>query len=163
MIIIVHNTAILISVLIHKNYVFSCMSRFDQLLIKENDVSITRLIYFMSNTINIFAHTCLYCAIGEILMAQVSLAFSLIQYNAELIIILKRDFLNIFKCDRIYHAVFNQEWYILEPSEARDLIPVIIKSRKSVYLTAGKVFPITMATFCSVRYAKFRLKKFTYC
>ncbi|EFN70651.1 hypothetical protein EAG_03840, partial [Camponotus floridanus] len=50
----------------------------------------------------------------------------------------------------IYYAVYSQEWYILESSEARDLIPVIIKSRKPVYLTAGKVFPITMATFCSV-------------
>ncbi|KAF3054341.1 Odorant receptor 096 [Nylanderia fulva] len=93
------------------------------LLTKENDVPITRLVYLISNTSNIFAHTCLYCAIGEILMTQ---------------------------CDRIYYAVFNQEWYILEPSKARDLIPIIIKTRKPVYLTAGKIFPITMATFCSL-------------
>lgn len=48
------------------------MSRFNQLLTKGNDVSITRLSYLISNVINIFAHMCLHCAIGEILMAQVS-------------------------------------------------------------------------------------------
>lgn len=57
------------------------MSRFNQLLAKGNDVSITRLIYLISNVINIFAHMCLHCAVGEILMAQVSLAFSLIKRN----------------------------------------------------------------------------------
>ncbi|XP_011704623.1 PREDICTED: odorant receptor 43a-like [Wasmannia auropunctata] len=66
---------------------------------------------------------CLYCAIGEILMAQ---------------------------CDSLFYAVYNQEWYTLESNEVKDLIPIIIKSRKPVYLTAGKIFPMTMATFCSL-------------
>ncbi|XP_011861190.1 PREDICTED: odorant receptor Or2-like [Vollenhovia emeryi] len=92
------------------------------LLVKGN-LLITRLLYLLSNIINILGHMCLHCAIGEILMAQ---------------------------CDRIYYTVYNQKWYTLEPNEAKDLIPVIIKSRKPVYLTAGKIFPITMATFCSL-------------
>lgn len=70
---------------------FMHVTRFNQLLAKENDVSITRLVYLISNVINIFGHMCLHCAIGEFLMAQVSLAFSVIKYIT--IIILKKDFL----------------------------------------------------------------------
>jgi len=39
----------------------------------------------------------------------------------------------------------------VDPKEAKDLIPFMIKISEPVYLTAGKVFPITMTTFCNVR------------
>ncbi|XP_012220513.2 odorant receptor 43a-like isoform X2 [Linepithema humile] len=93
------------------------------LITEEDKVSIVRLIYLVSNVINLFAHMCLFCAVGEFLMAQ---------------------------CDTIYYAVYNQEWYTLGSNKAKNLIPLIIKSRKPVYLTAGKVFPMTLATFSNL-------------
>ncbi|EZA46600.1 hypothetical protein X777_04309, partial [Ooceraea biroi] len=45
----------------------------------------------------------------------------------------------------IHYAVYDCEWYILDPKNAKDLIPFIIKVSEPIYFTAGKVFPITMA------------------
>ncbi|XP_011861767.1 PREDICTED: uncharacterized protein LOC105558600 isoform X2 [Vollenhovia emeryi] len=47
-------------------YGFRITNLFDE----GNDLSITQLIYLISNVFNIFAHMCLYCAIGEILTAR---------------------------------------------------------------------------------------------
>jgi len=59
---------------------------------------------------------------------------------------------NVFKCNGIYHAVYNCKWYSLDPKQGKDLIPFMIKVNEPVYLTAGKVFPVTMAMFSNVRY-----------
>jgi len=39
----------------------------------------------------------------------------------------------------------------MDPKIARDLLFLLIRGTKPVYLTAGGIFPMTMATFCSVR------------
>jgi hypothetical protein len=57
---------------------------------------------------------------------------------------------NVFKYNEIYHAIYNYEWYSVDPKEAKDLILFMIKVSEPVHLTAGKIFPITMATFCNV-------------
>ncbi|KAH0954194.1 OrU5, partial [Eciton burchellii] len=88
-----------------------------------NDLSLSHLIYFVSNVFNIFAHMCLYCALGEILIAQ---------------------------CNEIYQAAYNNQWYSTDPKTARDLLVLLIRGTKSVYLTAGGIFPMTMATFCGL-------------
>ncbi|XP_012527743.2 odorant receptor 43a [Monomorium pharaonis] len=93
------------------------------LIEKKNDVSITDLTYKICVFINVFGHMCVYCAVGEILVAQ---------------------------CDRIYSAINNYKWYNLDPQSAKCLIFLLIRSNKSSYLTAGKVFPMTMATFCNL-------------
>ncbi|XP_067205434.1 odorant receptor 13a-like [Linepithema humile] len=93
------------------------------LLERGNDMSITRLICQISLIINTFGHMCVYCVVGEILVAQ---------------------------CDQIQHAVYNYKWYSLEPKNARNLIFLLGRSNKPTYLTAGKVFPITMATFSNL-------------
>ncbi|KAM0732886.1 Odorant receptor 4 [Formica fusca] len=93
------------------------------LIEKGNDISISHLVYEVCIVINTFGHMCLYCAVGEILVIQ---------------------------CDRIHYAVYNYKWYILDPKNARGLILLMIKSSKPIYLTAGKVFPMTMATFCNL-------------
>lgn len=54
--------------------------------------------------------------------------------------------------DSIFNAVYNQQWYSLHPKDAKNLILLLIRSRKSTCLTAGKVFYMTMPTFCNVRY-----------
>lgn len=47
------------------------MPQIDQLFDEGNDLPVFYLVYLVSNISNIFAHMCLYCALGEILMAQV--------------------------------------------------------------------------------------------
>jgi len=39
----------------------------------------------------------------------------------------------------------------MNSKETQNLLILMIRGSKPVYLTAGKVFPVTMATFCSVR------------
>lgn len=50
----------------------------------------------------------------------------------------------------MYHAAYSSEWYYVDPKAAMDLLPLLIRGARPIYLTAGKVFPMTMATFCSV-------------
>lgn len=54
--------------------------------------------------------------------------------------------------DQLHYAVYNYNWYTLDPKNARNLIFLMIRSSKPIYLTVGKVFPMTMATFCNVSY-----------
>lgn len=58
----------------------------------------------------------------------------------------------IFKCNGIYYAAFSNKWYILNPKIAEDLLFLMIRGTRPTYLTVGKIFPVTMATFCNVRY-----------
>ncbi|XP_070170232.1 odorant receptor 43a-like isoform X3 [Polyergus mexicanus] len=87
-----------------------------------NYLSISRLAYLVTMVINTFGHMCAYCAVGEILVSQ---------------------------CNRIHYAAYSNKWYTLEPKDARDIIFLMIKTSEPLYLTAGKVFPMTMATFCN--------------
>ncbi|XP_018354626.1 PREDICTED: odorant receptor 43a-like [Trachymyrmex septentrionalis] len=100
-------------------YIFRIISLFDE----GNNISFPHLVYFASTVINIFAHMCLYCALGEILVAQ---------------------------CNKIYYAAYNNKWYTMNSKVTQNLLILMIRGSKPVYLTAGKVFPVTMATFCSL-------------
>ncbi|XP_011703246.1 PREDICTED: odorant receptor 43a-like [Wasmannia auropunctata] len=86
-------------------------------------MSMLRFIYLISVTLNVGGHMCLYCVVGEILVAQ---------------------------CEGIYHAAYNYEWYMLEPEEAKTLIIIMIRANKSLHITAGKMFPMTLSTFCNL-------------
>lgn len=59
------------------------------------------------------------------------------------------------QCERIHHAVYKYAWYAIEPKAARDLTLIMLRASKPVYITAGKTFPMTMATLCSVSYSIF--------
>jgi len=48
----------------------------------------------------------------------------------------------------------------MDPKIAKILLLLLIRGTKPVYLTAGKVFPMTMATFCGVKY--FNIYNFNY-
>ncbi|XP_067206051.1 odorant receptor 82a-like [Linepithema humile] len=68
------------------------------------------------------------------------------------------------ECEAVYRALCDLEWYTLEPSESRALILITIRASKSFSITAGKIFPLSMATFCnvlktSVGYISFLLAK----
>ncbi|EFN70660.1 hypothetical protein EAG_03849, partial [Camponotus floridanus] len=52
--------------------------------------------------------------------------------------------------DAIYCALYNLDWYKLKSTEARNLILVMIRASEPFRITAGKVIPLTMTTFCSV-------------
>ncbi|KYM88525.1 Putative odorant receptor 13a [Atta colombica] len=87
------------------------------------DLSIPRLTFIITIFVNAFGHTCVYCAVGEILVAQ---------------------------CEGIYQAAYKYKWYNLEPKKAKNLMMIMIRANKSLYLTAGKLFPMTMSTFCNL-------------
>ncbi|XP_024883575.1 putative odorant receptor 69a [Temnothorax curvispinosus] len=88
-----------------------------------NDMSFAHIIYFVSIVFNIFASMGLYCVLGEILMSQ---------------------------CNEIYYAAFNNKWYTLNRKIAEDLLFLMTRGSKPIYLTVGKISPVTMATFCSL-------------
>ncbi|XP_012060277.1 PREDICTED: odorant receptor 13a-like [Atta cephalotes] len=100
-------------------YGFRLISLFDE----GNYMSITHLIYFISSIINIFTHMCLYCVLGEILVAQ---------------------------CNKVYYAAYSNEWYTIDPKVAEDLLLLMTRGSKQVCLTVGKMSPVTMATFCNL-------------
>ncbi|XP_011704620.1 PREDICTED: odorant receptor 43a-like [Wasmannia auropunctata] len=86
-------------------------------------LTIFHLAYIVSIMLNAFGHMCMYCAVGEILTAQ---------------------------CDRIHYAVYSNKWYNMELKNIRNLILLMIRTNKPLYLNIGKVFPLTMATFCNL-------------
>ncbi|KAL6442539.1 hypothetical protein ACFW04_002609 [Cataglyphis niger] len=90
---------------------------------QRGDVSVLRITFIMTVFINTFAHTCLYCTVGEILVAQ---------------------------CEGVYKAACECKWYTLEPKKAKELLIIMIYANKPLYLTAGKLFPMTMATLCNL-------------
>lgn len=55
------------------------------------------------------------------------------------------------KCNAVYRAVCDLEWYKLESRKARNLIILMIRIHEPFRITAGKIVPLTMTTFCSVR------------
>ncbi|XP_011861769.1 PREDICTED: odorant receptor 43a-like isoform X2 [Vollenhovia emeryi] len=98
---------------------FRIISLFDE----GNDLSLTRLIYFVSMLFNLFGNMCVYCALGEFLMSQ---------------------------CDEMYYAAYSNEWYYMDPEITRNLLFLLVRGTKPIYLTAGKMFPMTMTTFCNL-------------
>jgi len=149
-----------------KNYIinFSCRLRTThcQLIEERSYISINRMLFLLSNLTNIFVHMGLYCAVGEILVSQVSCVFCLyilhfifIKYKERILyffVWILHVYFTHLKCDRVYYAICDQEWYFLDSRNAKDLIFLMIRARILPYITAGKIFPLTIATFCNVRY-----------
>ncbi|XP_011704621.1 PREDICTED: odorant receptor 67c-like [Wasmannia auropunctata] len=114
---------ILLSLFIYFTLLFAFYGfRMISLFDEGNDMSLTHLIYFVSTVFNIFINMSLYCLLGEILMTQ---------------------------CNKIYYAAYSNKWYILNSKIVEDLFFLMTRGSKPIYLTVGKVSPVTMATFCS--------------
>ncbi|KAF3054302.1 Odorant receptor 374 [Nylanderia fulva] len=90
---------------------------------KNRHLSVVRLLFLITVLANIFGHMCLYCAVGEFLITQ---------------------------CENIYSAACEYCWYKLKPKQARNLILLMMRSNKPLYVTVGKIFPLTMNAFCSL-------------
>ncbi|XP_019695860.2 odorant receptor 43a-like [Harpegnathos saltator] len=89
----------------------------------EGQLSIIQLVWFSTITICILMHMGLYCAVGETLVTQY---------------------------EKVHRATYEYAWYTLHPKSARNLILIMLRVNKPLYITAGKTFPMTMATFCNL-------------
>ncbi|XP_025074393.1 odorant receptor 43a-like, partial [Pogonomyrmex barbatus] len=56
----------------------------------------------------------------------------------------------LLSCEGLYRTMCDLEWYKLEPKKARTLILLLIRTSQPFRITAGKIFPLTMTTFCSL-------------
>ncbi|KAL6266487.1 hypothetical protein P5V15_003336 [Pogonomyrmex californicus] len=56
----------------------------------------------------------------------------------------------IKQCEAVYHAVCDLEWYNLNSKKARNIILLMIRTSHPFRITAGKIVPLTMASFCSI-------------
>ncbi|XP_077260491.1 odorant receptor 13a-like [Temnothorax americanus] len=88
-----------------------------------NDASVLQACYMAVAVANLLTYTFLYCGAGELVTGQ---------------------------CEAVYRAICDLEWYKLESRKARNLILLMVRSNEPFCITAGKIFPLTMATFCSL-------------
>ncbi|EFN70664.1 hypothetical protein EAG_03853, partial [Camponotus floridanus] len=52
--------------------------------------------------------------------------------------------------EKLYRAVYDLEWYQWKSTQARNLILLMIQTQEPFRITAGKIVPLTMTTFCNV-------------
>ncbi|RLU20800.1 ObirOr5-U58 [Ooceraea biroi] len=117
-------TIMLLGALIYFGILFAFYGfLFGTMFSQGRNLSVARLTFIVIVSLNTFMHMCLYCVVGEILLAQ---------------------------CEAIYDAAYEYNWYTLEPKETKNLLMIMIRANKPLYLTAGKLFPMTMATFCNL-------------
>ncbi|XP_011156955.3 odorant receptor 49b [Solenopsis invicta] len=117
-------TLMLLSVLLYFGIVFACYGFLLGTMVNQGrNLPVPRLILIILASVNSFAHTCLYCAVGEILVTQ---------------------------CEGVYEAACKYKWYNLDPKKTKSLMMIMIRANKPSYLSAGKLFPMTMSTFCNM-------------
>ncbi|XP_025161013.1 odorant receptor 43a-like [Harpegnathos saltator] len=90
---------------------------------RKGQLPLTQLIWFVVATAYVLLHMCLYCAVGEILVTQ---------------------------SEKIHEATYEYSWYNKEPKVAKSLMLIMLRASKPLHITAGKTFPMTMATFCNL-------------
>ncbi|XP_020295865.1 odorant receptor 43a-like [Pseudomyrmex gracilis] len=88
-----------------------------------SDMSITRKFFVLLCIVILFSHMLLYCAAGEMVAKQ---------------------------CEEVYRTICNLEWYKLESRKRRNFVILMLRCNKPFHITAGKLFPLTMSTFCSL-------------
>ncbi|XP_019695887.2 odorant receptor Or2-like [Harpegnathos saltator] len=90
---------------------------------RKGQLSMIQLLWFVVATLYVLLHMCFYCIVGEILVIQ---------------------------SEKIYQATYEYPWYNKEPEVAKSLILIMLRASKPLQITAGKTFPMTMATFCNL-------------
>ncbi|KZC05409.1 Odorant receptor Or2, partial [Dufourea novaeangliae] len=115
--------------------VYNCLSIFEILTIINGKADFpASVLYFQIGCyISVFIQTSFYSIVGQLLATQSEL---------------------------VYEAVYDCEWLNLKPKDAKNLILIMMRSRKPLYVTAGKLFPITMLTFCNVLKISFSYMSF---
>ncbi|XP_071626206.1 odorant receptor 13a-like isoform X2 [Temnothorax longispinosus] len=104
---------------------------------KTDKVAVTEMYYTTIFLISLLMNTFLYCGAGELITEQ---------------------------SNSVHRALCDLEWYKLESRKARNLILLMIRTNHPFRVTAGKVIPLTLATFCSLLktssgYISFLLRK----
>ncbi|KAL0113211.1 hypothetical protein PUN28_012409 [Cardiocondyla obscurior] len=56
----------------------------------------------------------------------------------------------IVNAEGIFYAVYNYAWYLRTPNEAKNLMLIMIRAEKPLYITAGRICPLTLSMFCSL-------------
>ncbi|GAB1864521.1 Odorant receptor [Camponotus japonicus] len=119
-------TLIMFGSVIYFGIIF-CLSGFVFIVMINNEkINVTNLlqIYCMMAAIIIyFMQMFFYCYVGELIIEQ---------------------------CEAVYRTVYDLEWYNWESKQARNLILLMIRVQQPFRITAGKIVPLTMATFCSL-------------
>ncbi|XP_011861749.1 PREDICTED: odorant receptor 43a-like isoform X2 [Vollenhovia emeryi] len=90
---------------------------------KTNDIPFSRVLYVMVGVTTLLVHTFLYCGAGELVTEQ---------------------------CEAICRAIHDLKWYKLESRKAKSLILLMTRASEPFRITAGKIVPLTMTTFCSL-------------
>ncbi|RLU20731.1 ObirOr5-U8 [Ooceraea biroi] len=103
-----------------------------------SEVPFSRICYVIVGVIILLAHTFLYCGAGELMTEH---------------------------GDAVYQAIYDLDWYKLDSRKSRNLMLLMLRASKPFRITAGKVIPLTMATFCSLLktsagYTSFLLAKY---
>ncbi|XP_039312084.1 odorant receptor 43a-like isoform X2 [Solenopsis invicta] len=92
---------------------------------QDTQLSFAQMSWYFLASGTLLMHTCLYCAVGEHL---------------------------VNKCEEVHSATYECVWYTLEPKATRNLAVIMVCAKKPLNITAGKMFPMTMSTFCSVSF-----------
>ncbi|KZC04282.1 Odorant receptor Or2 [Dufourea novaeangliae] len=132
---VIENTYMLLLLILLTNFgIFSCLSIFEIVTVINGKDNYSKSILYLQlpSYINTFLQTCLYCIAGQLLVTQ---------------------------SEGVYEAAYDCEWLNLKPKDAKNLILIMARSKKPLYVTAGKLFPMTMLTFCNVwcNYSCFRI------
>ncbi|XP_025161010.1 odorant receptor 43a-like [Harpegnathos saltator] len=90
---------------------------------QKSQVSSIQLIWFVTALVYPFLHMCLCCVVGEILVTQ---------------------------SEKIHCATYEYAWYNIDPKAAKNLIMITLRANKTLCIMAGKMFPMTMASFCNL-------------
>ncbi|XP_011861745.1 PREDICTED: odorant receptor 85b-like isoform X6 [Vollenhovia emeryi] len=119
-------TLMMLIIIFHFVVVF-CFSGFIMTIIfkkgemnKDIVMEICFVIYIL---ISLLMNTFVYCGAGEMVVEQ---------------------------SNAVYRAICDLEWYKLESQKARNLILLMIRTNHPFHITAGKIIPLTIATFCSI-------------
>ncbi|XP_025161002.1 odorant receptor Or2-like [Harpegnathos saltator] len=115
---------LLIAIVLYFDIIFCLLGFFIiNVLNDDGQLPLMQLVCVVGAIISVLLHMCLYCVVGEILVTQ---------------------------CEKIHRAAYEYAWYTLDPKAARSLILIMLRASKPLYITAGKTFPMTMATFCNL-------------
>ncbi|KAF3054317.1 Odorant receptor 151 [Nylanderia fulva] len=88
-----------------------------------NMTNISQLSYMAVGVIFILIQTFLYCLGGDLITEHY---------------------------DEVFRSICDLKWYKLERRQAKNLILPMLVTEKPFCITAGKIFPLTMSTFCSL-------------
>ncbi|XP_072752164.1 odorant receptor 10-like [Anoplolepis gracilipes] len=119
-------TLIMLGAIIYFGIIF-CLAIFVLLVMinneKINAANFSRVCYMIESIIIFFVQMFLYCYGGELITEQ---------------------------CEAVYRAVCELKWYKWESKQAKSLIILMLQIQEPFRITAGKIVPLTMTTFCSL-------------